>query len=307
MNSLLFTCTVVGLIFSTNSMAQSQANPIAKFKQDAPIAYMGIGGKNTTSDQQNTLRLPEGSGLIVTHIKPSGPADGQLQEGDIVTYYEDQLVVSIRQLAILVRRDAPGDTIDLKVIRDGKEQTISIKLGEGKYRPLAGQSSQSIHNQLESLCPKKLPNMSFPEQGQGVKSSQNFSIVSHKNGFEYIMTSDGTDSKLKIKNKKNGIIFEGPINTEEELGAVPQDHKETVDELKKSLLNIPKIGLFGNNPQDAFAELEARMEKQMKEFEAMKRQMLEQLHNNSPNQVGEPKLKVSPYKDKKPILDPNQL
>lgn len=71
--------------------------------------------------------IPEETGSIVR----GGPADkAGLRAGDVITKVGDQTLSARSSLVSLIGRHAVGDTINLTIIRGGKEQTLEIKLGE---------------------------------------------------------------------------------------------------------------------------------------------------------------------------------
>ncbi len=82
-------------------------------------------------------------GILVARIYKDGPIDGTLEEGDILTEIDGKLIDSSGSVKIdgervnmneIVERKFAGDTVSLKFIRNGKEQTAEITL---KYFPAA--------------------------------------------------------------------------------------------------------------------------------------------------------------------------
>jgi serine protease Do len=68
-------------------------------------------------------------GVIIEEVAPNGPANGAIQPGDIVTSFGGQPVTNSQQLRFLVAATSPGTKEDVKVFRDGKEQNLSITVG----------------------------------------------------------------------------------------------------------------------------------------------------------------------------------
>ena len=66
---------------------------------------------------------------VASILKGSGADQGGLQEGDIITKFNDKAVTDASSVMVDVREQKPGDSIRLVVVRGGKEVTLSITLG----------------------------------------------------------------------------------------------------------------------------------------------------------------------------------
>jgi serine protease Do len=70
------------------------------------------------------------TGVLVGQIMENTPATGKLKEGDIVTTFNGKPVKTVQELREEVARTAPNTEVKLGVFRDGKDQTVALKLGE---------------------------------------------------------------------------------------------------------------------------------------------------------------------------------
>lgn len=66
---------------------------------------------------------------VASILKGSGADQGGLQEGDIITKFNDKAVTDASSVMVDVREQKPDDSIRLVVVRGGKEVTLSITLG----------------------------------------------------------------------------------------------------------------------------------------------------------------------------------
>jgi len=53
-----------------------------------------------------------------------------LQEGDIIAEFNGEKITTDNSLAKIIQKHAPGDKVNLKVLRDGKELIFEALLGE---------------------------------------------------------------------------------------------------------------------------------------------------------------------------------
>jgi len=101
----------------------------------ADRAYIGVYYVNITPDVAKAYNLPVSSGAYVysqsqySAIVKDGPAaKAGLKEKDIITKVNGIKVGSAGSVSSLIGEYAPGDTIQLTVIRDGKERSINVTL-----------------------------------------------------------------------------------------------------------------------------------------------------------------------------------
>ena len=69
------------------------------------------------------------TGAVLTGVTAGGPAQAAgLQAGDVVTRVDDRAVVDADSLIVAVRDHAPGATVEVSYVRDGRQRTTSATL-----------------------------------------------------------------------------------------------------------------------------------------------------------------------------------
>lgn len=80
---------------------------------------------------------PDAPGVLITDVVEGGSAEGILQKGDILTAIDENTVDSSGNVVFsgervnmneIVERKFAGDTVELTIIRDGKEQKMNVTL-----------------------------------------------------------------------------------------------------------------------------------------------------------------------------------
>jgi hypothetical protein len=71
---------------------------------------------------------------------------GALQQHDILTKFNDQILVNEPQLSVLVRSMKPGDEVTLTVLRGAKETKARVKLGEHEVPKLGWREGRFPHD-----------------------------------------------------------------------------------------------------------------------------------------------------------------
>jgi S1-C subfamily serine protease len=106
MNIPLHTLLLAGLLAPAVLPAQTAASASATAPAE-PQPYAGVNlgylsEKVRTEHSQSAI--PAGLGVLVGFVDPTGPAAGKIEEGDILTRFDDQILVNTSQFQSLVRR-----------------------------------------------------------------------------------------------------------------------------------------------------------------------------------------------------------
>lgn len=93
--------------------------------------YLGVKIQPLSQDLAKQSNLTERKGALIAEVTPGSPGDrAGLKAGDIVEEFDRKPVTNSLRLQLMVAEKAPGSEVTLKVIRQGKEQTLTVKLGE---------------------------------------------------------------------------------------------------------------------------------------------------------------------------------
>ena len=93
--------------------------------------YLGVSLTDLTSEAAEGFGAAAESGALVTEVVPGGPADEVgVEAGDVVTAFGSTDIRSSGDLLSALRDHAPGEIVELTVVRDGEERTVDVRLGE---------------------------------------------------------------------------------------------------------------------------------------------------------------------------------
>jgi serine protease Do len=93
--------------------------------------FVGVGTQAVSGAMAKALRLPDASGALLASVQSGSPAaKAGLQPGDVIEAVNGQKITSPRDLALTVATVAPGDEAKFRVLRDGQDRDIAVKVGE---------------------------------------------------------------------------------------------------------------------------------------------------------------------------------
>ena len=93
--------------------------------------YLGVKIQPLTPETTKQSKLSQPTGALIAEVTPGSPGEqAGLKTGDIVTELDGKSVTDSRQLQLMVAEKPPGSRVSMKIVRDGKEQTLTVQLGE---------------------------------------------------------------------------------------------------------------------------------------------------------------------------------
>jgi serine protease Do len=120
----------VGIGFALPINLAKELIPQLKAKGRIARGWLGIGIAPVSAELAQKLgRTREGA--VVTEIVPKGPAArAGLRADDVIVTFGGTAIRSAGDLPRLTARAAVGSDVELRVLRGGREQTVTVKLGQ---------------------------------------------------------------------------------------------------------------------------------------------------------------------------------
>ena len=100
--------------------------------------YIGVALRDVDSDLQGSLKLPVSRGALVQDVTPGSPGDrAGLRPYDVIVALDGKAEESDEQLIRDISASVPGSAVKLRVLRDGREEDVIVKLAERPSRDRA--------------------------------------------------------------------------------------------------------------------------------------------------------------------------
>lgn len=98
--------------------------------------YLAIMVQDISKEQASRIGLDTTLGAYVSSVEPNGPAArAGIQPGDIILEFNGEQVKNTTDLRTKIAGTLPGKTVQLTIIRNGKEMKIEVKLSERPVQP----------------------------------------------------------------------------------------------------------------------------------------------------------------------------
>ena len=113
--------------------AETVKTVVAQLKDKGSVTrgWLGVQIQPVTPDIADSLGLKAAEGALVAQPQADSPAaKGGINAGDVITAVDGQPVKDAHELAMKVGAMPPGGSVKIGIWRDGKDQTLTLILGE---------------------------------------------------------------------------------------------------------------------------------------------------------------------------------
>jgi serine protease Do len=97
--------------------------------------YLGVAVAPVTPDVRQAAKLDGQAGAVVAEVVPRSPAaEAGIKPGDVIVGFQGEQVHDPRELTRRVAGTPPGATVSLRLARNGRAESVSVKLAELRDR-----------------------------------------------------------------------------------------------------------------------------------------------------------------------------
>ncbi|HET6466000.1 MAG TPA: Do family serine endopeptidase [Nitrospiria bacterium] len=92
--------------------------------------WLGVMIQELNDDLARSFRLKNKNGALISDVFENSPASmAGLQRGDVIIEFDGKKVTQMRTLPLIVAETPIGKEVSLKTVRDGKERTVTVRIG----------------------------------------------------------------------------------------------------------------------------------------------------------------------------------
>ena len=143
---------LAGLVGTAEAKDKEPASAAAK-PAVAGVAGVAYAGLNVGPRDEAVASVPAGVGIVVGFIDPKGPSVGKIEEGDILTRLDDQVLFNADQFRALVRTRQPGDQVKLTLQRGAEPLVVELTLAARTDREPRAEAKDGARAAARGLPP----------------------------------------------------------------------------------------------------------------------------------------------------------
>ena len=250
-----------------------------------PVTFLGVETSDVPRVLSEQMNLPNGFGVVVDYVVPNGPAAAAgVQQSDIIRMLNDQQIVNPSQLGQLVRSFAEGTSVDLTLLRKGKEVKVSVKLGKKDVPvgrgPFGFEQEWNFDDLDKMKFDFKAPDMTAVREAvvrakdQAMRARD--AAQRAMRGLRIVTTDDGLTKSTRIdlgkatitfsddqgelkmenvdgrkmltaKDAQGNVLYHGSIDTPEERAKLPENVRERLEKLERQ--ELPEVPAAPEPPE----------------------------------------------------------
>jgi hypothetical protein len=218
-------------------------------------SYVGIATSPIPAVLREQLKLQSGVGLVVDRVEPKSPAEAAgVKAYDVIQKLDDQLLVNPHQFGVLVRTLKPEQEVTLTVIRETKPTEIKIKPIE-KELPVLDEMAAMTPTTVwrnDRVNAGKVT-LTTPRPGAAVgwgggpggadnapfDRTEMVTIAKDNLLIKTSLNAKGQRTLTATDTQTGKVIFDGPVDTEEQRKALPPAVAEQFQTMDKMVLARP--------------------------------------------------------------------
>jgi serine protease Do len=121
----------IGIGFAIPTNLVKELLPNLKDNGKVVRGYLGVTIQKVTPEIAESLGMKQSSGALVADVAKAGPAErAGIKSGDVIVEFNGKEIKDSGELPLQAARTAPGKQSQLKILRNGKELTLPLTVGE---------------------------------------------------------------------------------------------------------------------------------------------------------------------------------
>ena len=188
--------------------------------------WLGVRIQQVTDDIAESLNIKPARGALVAGIDDKGPAKpAGIEPGDVIVKFDGKDIKEMRDLPKIVGDTPVGKDVPVVVIRKGKEETKTVRLGRLEDTPQPASVKTDAPVQDKSVVQKAL-GLDLSNMSEDLRKK--FKIKDGVKGVVIVGVDGGSAASEKRLSAGDVIVK----ITDEEV-ATPADVQKRIDQLKK--------------------------------------------------------------------------
>jgi len=188
--------------------------------------YIGVHIQDVDEKLAKSFKLPDPDGVLVAGVAPSGPAkDAGMEAGDFIVNVGDKRTKNVNELRNYVATLRPGQSVKVKLYREGKVKTVTLKIAKQPDDMLAAFNAPRSKSGSKSVS------------RLGLEVATATPEVAEKYGFEKGVKGVIVTKVAKGSDAEKNLLIEGLLITKVQGRAI-----SSADEFNKAIASAKSSG-----------------------------------------------------------------
>lgn len=182
--------------------------------------WLGVYIQEVTRELAESFGMEKPTGALVAKILPDSPAVGtDIEVGDIILSYNGEEVKNSASLPPLVGRTRVGDTVKLKLMRNGKTKSVKLKIGQ---------------------LPEKGPSLANKEVPEEETENTVFGLTLRPLTEEELKNLELENNGLLVLDAQNGSAKTAGVRKGDVIQMINGEPVDSVESFSKLMSNLPE-------------------------------------------------------------------
>ena len=120
--------------------------------------WLGVEIQSLTPELAKSFHLKSEKGVLISEVVSKSPADkAGLRHGDVIIAYNGKPVTDAYEISRLVAQTKPGTTVSIRIVREGHEKTLKVKIGtlrEGAGKTKVTRAQETWGMTVQNITPE---------------------------------------------------------------------------------------------------------------------------------------------------------
>ncbi len=228
----------VGIGFAVSSNLAKQVTDQLKLYGRTKRGWLGVLIQEISEEIAEGLGMKTARGALVSSATEGGPAQkAGVKTGDVIIKFNDTAIKNMKELPKVVASTPVGKSVELVILRNGKELTLNVTLGElelAEKDNLIGKTSK------QNVKSKEYDKLGFTAEELSEQNKSKFKLKNIDAGV--VITSVKSDSSAQQAGLNPGmvIIRVGQVEVKS-LNIIDDAIKNAIKQKRKALLLLVKV------------------------------------------------------------------
>ena len=228
----------VGIGFAVSSNLAKQVTDQLKQYGRTKRGWLGVLIQEITDEIADSLGMKTAKGALVSSATEGGPAEkAGVKTGDVIIKFNDTEIKNMKELPKVVAGTPVGKSVPLVILRNGKEITLNVTLGELE---LAEKENLIGKTPKKNVKAKEYDKLGFTAEELTDQNKKKFNLKNIEAGVVITSIKDNSSAQQAGLTPGMVIIRVGQIEVNS-MNVIDEAIKNALKQKRKALLLLVKV------------------------------------------------------------------